>query len=486
MNIFTKYVFALFLQDNKKQNASAKSEHQLNENNLSSSEEDICQALEDQEQEEQVQEQPEAEQIEESVVEDEPLAVEEQIAVDEARDEEVVVAEEEEDKSEPFVESIETGVEEVQQITIEEEPQQSIEVVDKPVVDEDEPVDVAQDLETSDFATAAPSVAKPRRRRGKRSGQQNSEKQQRSAQLREENKERNNSTENKIIESRLNCPTIKIENADNKVDKNDNSKKLSEKKSNEDQWESLPADLKTGTTAEQWETSTRPRRSRKGVRQQPQQRLVQTKETEEDVKEEQPRVVQREVTPPVETPVAAPVVEEVVESEVTEERDTERSSSAPETRSSSSAPSSRRSTLKKQNRKKRPSLDDGKSEKSSVSASVRPVLIQDGLIDITAGGILSCRNVIKRPTDLLDEQALMIKDIGHGMREGPINMGRFGIGKYTPPDRSDEILSSIVARQIKDEEQNEKEEEATAAADAATTASVVINSDSHCQDLDLD
>ena len=65
-------------------------------------------------------------------------------------------------------------------------------------------------------------------------------------------------------------------------------------------------------------------------------------------------------------------------------------------------------------------------------------------------------------------------------------MGRFGIGKYTPPDRSDEILSSIVARQIKDEEQNEKEEEATAAADAATTASVVINSDSHCQDLDLD
>ena len=45
----------------------------------------------------------------------------------------------------------------------------------------------------------------------------------------------------------------------------------------------------------------------------------------------------------------------------------------------------------------------------------------------------------------------MIKDIGHGMREGPINMGRFGIGKYTPPDRSDEILSSIVARQLKDE-----------------------------------
>lgn len=99
---------------------------------------------------------------------------------------------------------------------------------------------------------------------------------------------------------------------------------------------------------------------------------------------------------------------------------------------------------------------------------------------------MSCRNVIKRPTDLLDEQALMIKDIGHGMREGPINMGRFGIGKYTPPDRSDEILSSIVARQIKDEEQNEEEEkEATTATDAAK-ASVAINGDSHCQDLDLD
>ncbi len=453
----------------------------MNENNLSSSEEDICQAVEDQEV--QLQEQPEVEQIEESVVVDEHQAVEEQVAVDE---EVVVVVEQQDDKSEPVVESIETEVEEVQQKTIEEEPRQSIEVEDKPVVDEYEAVvDIAQDLETSDVATAAPSVTKPRRRRGKRSGQQNSEKQQRSAQLREENKERNNSTENMMSENRLNCPTIKIENADNNID---SSKKLSEKKSTDDQWESLPADLKTATTLEQWETSTRTRRSRKGVR--PQQRLVQTEETEEDVEEEQPKVVKREVTPPppVETPVvSAPLVEEVIESEAAEECDTERSSSAPETRSSSSAPSSRRSTLKKQNRKKRPSLDDGKSDKSSVSvSSVRPVLIQDGLIDITAGGILSCRNVIKRPTDLLDEQALMIKDIGHGMREGPINMGRFGIGKYIPPDRSDEILSSIVARQIKDEEQNEEEEkEATTATDAAK-ASVAINGDSHCQDLDLD
>ena len=35
---------------------------------------------------------------------------------------------------------------------------------------------------------------------------------------------------------------------------------------------------------------------------------------------------------------------------------------------------------------------------------------------------------------------LYISDIGYGMNGGPISMGRFGLGKYMPPDRSSEIL----------------------------------------------
>jgi hypothetical protein len=109
-------------------------------------------------------------------------------------------------------------------------------------------------------------------------------------------------------------------------------------------------------------------------------------------------------------------------------------------------------------------------------------LIQDGLIDITAGGLLTSRPLIRRPTDITDELALMIKDIGHGMRDGPITMGRFGIGKYTPPDRSDEILSSIVARQIQDEAAEKAQEEENA--DSSSSPSVVVVD--HSQDLDLD
>jgi hypothetical protein len=117
------------------------------------------------------------------------------------------------------------------------------------------------------------------------------------------------------------------------------------------------------------------------------------------------------------------------------------------------------------------------------------------MIDIVSGGFLTSLPVVKRPTDI-QEQALMIKDIGHGMRDGPITMGRFGIGKYTPPDRSDEILSSIVARQMELNQAEEKkaDTEAEKAAEAIVKAvaeseavSVNVSSNkSHSEDLDLD
>ena len=299
-------------------------------------------------------------------------------------------------------------------------------------VEEEAAESVEAQEEPESTGATKPSVAKPRRKRGKRSGQQNSEKQQRSAQLRQEQKVEEPATQVEQISPKSESPKAETKPA----------------VKDEQMWESVPAELKTSPNVEQWETSTRTRRSRKGGRQPPQMSEIFDEEVmlpqeEEEIKTAPVVIIAREKTPEVEPEIA---VEEVIE----ESRDTERSSSAPERRSLSSAPSSRRSTLKKQNRKKRPSLDDGKSEKS-IANTIRPVLIQDGLIDINAGALLSARTLLRHPSDILDEQALMIKDIGHGMREGPINMGRFGIGKYTPPDRSDEILSSIVARQLKDE-----------------------------------
>merc|ERR1739838_452432 len=50
---------------------------------------------------------------------------------------------------------------------------------------------------------------------------------------------------------------------------------------------------------------------------------------------------------------------------------------------------------------------------------------------------------------------LYISDNGYGMSGGPISMGRFGLGKYMPPDRSNEILpldeeSSITTTKVSD------------------------------------
>lgn len=411
---------------------------------LSSSEEDLCQAVT-------MEEEAKAVEIIETYAE---VAASKEKEVEEVQPEPEIETEQVPD----CVEQAEPVAAAVAVVVVEPKPQE-----------EDEEEREEQTCEEPDEVGAPAPVAsapvgKPRRRRGKRSGQQQSEKQQRSAQLR--------LAEEKASEAVKVETSVEVSVPEVEVDTPEAEDKCDLNKS-EDQWEAVPPELKLGSSTEQWEMSSRSRRSRKGGRQQ--QQFFQPEEEEEvAIVEELPAPPVKEKTPepvqkPVE-PVPEPVSEQVLESEDASER-------------SSSAPASRRSTLKKQNRKKRPSLDDGKSSGSSGSAStIRPVLIQDGLIDIMAGGLLTTRPLLKRPTDILDEQALMIKDIGHGMRDGPINMGRFGIGKYTPPDRSDEILSSIVARQIKLDEAEERSE-----VEVTPEAAVVVEAVNHSQeDLDLD
>ena len=144
-----------------------------------------------------------------------------------------------------------------------------------------------------------------------------------------------------------------------------------------------------------------------------------------------------------------------------------------------SLPASRKSTLKRNNRKKRASLDSSENKTGSGSGSgstsssilSKPVLISDRDFDV-ASAIAAQRRCNKSAFEVLDESkirdmvnnstaaaathpnagavtnagvkttfdTLYISDIGYGMSGGPISMGRFGLGKYMPPDRSNEIL----------------------------------------------
>ena len=137
---------------------------------------------------------------------------------------------------------------------------------------------------------------------------------------------------------------------------------------------------------------------------------------------------------------------------------------------SSSAPGSRKSTLKRP-KKKRSSLDGststGSTHTSTNSSLSRPVLISDGDFDVASAA--AALRAQKNAFEVLDEaklkelqdktvmDTLFVSDIGHGMASGPINMGRFGLGKYIPPDRSEEIYP--IPMQQKDDEASEDSEE---------------------------
>lgn len=158
-----------------------------------------------------------------------------------------------------------------------------------------------------------------------------------------------------------------------------------------------------------------------------------------------------------------------------------------------SAPASKSSTLRRQ-RKKRTSHDQSNNIANSTSnpsstSTIRPVLIQDGLLDIFGKGpsnfmskgmdakITSNVTSSKRTSDILDhstiEEAvqkgpldtLFVSEIGYGMIGGPISMGRFGTSKYTPPDRSEEIRPM---QELLKEKQKAEED-----ADAASKGTVI-------------
>ena len=143
---------------------------------------------------------------------------------------------------------------------------------------------------------------------------------------------------------------------------------------------------------------------------------------------------------------------------------------------SSSAPGSRKSTLKRP-KKKRSSLDGSTSTGSTHASTLsRPVLISDGDFDVASAA--AALRAQKNAFEVLDEaklkelqdktvmDTLFVSDIGHGMASGPINLGRFGLGKYIPPDRSEEIYP--IPMQQKDEEASEDSEEKANATSSAT------------------
>merc|ERR1711902_181846 len=120
----------------------------------------------------------------------------------------------------------------------------------------------------------------------------------------------------------------------------------------------------------------------------------------------------------------------------------------------------------------------GTSTGGSTHASTlsRPVLISDGDFDVASAA--AALRAQKNAFEVLDEakikelqdktvmDTLFVSDIGHGMASGPINLGRFGLGKYIPPDRSEEIYP--IPMQQKDEEASEDSEEKPNATSSAT------------------
>ena len=137
--------------------------------------------------------------------------------------------------------------------------------------------------------------------------------------------------------------------------------------------------------------------------------------------------------------------------------------------SSNSAPASRKSTLKRP-KKKRSSVDSS-GENRSVSSLSKPVLISDRDFDVASA---AAQRRYHSAFEVLDEEkikevasskkgqfdTLYISDIGHGMGGGPITLGRFGLGKYVPPDRSNEIYPIPMQKNEDETEKSEASEEA--------------------------
>ena len=148
-------------------------------------------------------------------------------------------------------------------------------------------------------------------------------------------------------------------------------------------------------------------------------------------------------------PILSGVESEAGKATLDEETATSATSAAP----SLSTTSSSRPKRRKKNRGG--SQENGEVSTSSFSSanksSIRPVLIQDGVIDVAGSASGSGYKRAKRASEILDGQklseavrrghldSLIISSVGHGISIGPMAMGRFGLGKYTPPDRTHEI-----------------------------------------------
>ena len=134
---------------------------------------------------------------------------------------------------------------------------------------------------------------------------------------------------------------------------------------------------------------------------------------------------------------------------------------------SSSAPASRKSTLKRKQKKVNKESSDSKT-----SLKTKPVLISDRDFDVASAAAqrryhsafeVLDEEKIKEVAAMTDKRGtfdtLYISDIGHGMGGGPITIGRFGLGKYIPPDRSSEIYPIPMQKNDQDQDSQESSED---------------------------
>ncbi|XP_059082151.1 uncharacterized protein LOC131879759 [Tigriopus californicus] len=111
---------------------------------------------------------------------------------------------------------------------------------------------------------------------------------------------------------------------------------------------------------------------------------------------------------------------------------------------------SKRNSMK---RKKKRSNGQAPPEKPSI----RPVLVRDGVLDVRSGMATPKDLEMFANRTLVPINSLIVSSIGHGIQNGPMDLGRIGFGKYSPPDRTEEIPLSLRQEPLEEEEMEEAE-----------------------------
>lgn len=140
---------------------------------------------------------------------------------------------------------------------------------------------------------------------------------------------------------------------------------------------------------------------------------------------------------------------------------------------------SKRSSMKR--KKKRSNV-----QSSPEKPSIRPVLVRDGVLDIRGGMATPKEMEMFANRTLVPINSLIVSSIGHGIQNGPMDLGRIGFGKYSPPDRTEEIPLNLRQETLEEEEMEEAKAEPTNVDPTKSEDTTTESAPAQSSDIDLD